>query len=198
MTVPSSWFEERPERSIVSVQEVRQDEADFGPQIVVEVLPLGETVNRPLFFSAKNPTSPRSKWQKFLRAWKDIGVVASSADDLIGKIVMIEQVPQTFKINGDTVESTFPKPIKTYASEADAIPDLDELNQGSVDEATAVTETSTEPVSGITDEMVDTAATVYEALGGEDNQFLGVAESSYPGVDASALLDAVKARAAEG
>jgi len=191
-TVPSSYFEEQPQRLICSVQEVREQEGDFGPQIVVEILPLGESVNRPLFFSASNPTSSRSKWQKWLKSWKNVGVKPTSADDLVGKIVMLEEVVNQYKIDGDTVESSLWKPVKVYDSETDAIPDLDEISQGatpSVDE-TMSAEEDVKQLTEITDELVEQASGVYEALGRDDEKFLRVAESSYS-VDPQELLDAI-------
>lgn len=181
MTIPSSWFEEQPERLISSIQEIREEESDFGRQIIVEILPLGESVVRPLFFSAKNPTSPRSKWQKWLKTWKDVGVTPSTADDLLGTIVMFEQVPRTYKIDGETIESVFWKPIKVYDSEADAIPDMDRLQQGATpsEEDLEVGQGHDEDSAGLTDELVAKAKGVYQALGEDDEKFMKVAESSY-------------------
>jgi len=194
MTVDNKWFNEQPERYIGSVQEVREQEGDYGLQIVVEVLPLGESVARPIFFSASN--SPRSKWIKWLKTWADLGVRPEGPDDLVDKIVMLENVPRTYTIDGETRESNFYKPVKLYDSETDAIPDLDELREsGSMSTSSDSASPSPEAAPAqeeITDELVEQARVIFESLGSDPDKFLGVASSSW-NVDAEQLLEAVQA-----
>lgn len=193
MTISQSYFEERPERMVCSIQDIREQDGDYGNQIVVEVLPVGESVARPIFFTAS--TSPRSKWIKWLKAWQDVGIKPEGPDDLIDTIVMLEQVVQSYTIEGESVDSTFWKPVKTYDSEADAMPDADRLRQGatpSVEESMESDAVAPEGPAEITDDLVEEARGVYEALGSDDEKFMSVAESSYEGYDLDALLEAVK------
>jgi len=189
MPISADYFKVPKEFLIGILSDVREDEGKFGPQIVVELTPLGETNPRFAWFNARTAHGRRSKWQEFLTNLRKINVDTSDANKLIGLVLKIELVENSF-INDEGIEQSYDKwvPRRVYASESDALEDLAAMEIPDVPGPTIPV-----PIAptGIDPKSLEDAQRVWKAVEHNEDVFRSVAVSSWPDVDVEELLKAL-------
>jgi hypothetical protein len=203
MPLDNAYFKEPLEYITGSVQSVttKDSERGFGKQIVVEFLPIGETVNRLIFFNADKAMNRRSGWQQWIRSFKSIGVNLTGPNDLEGKFFTFQLIMQNFQIEGKDVTKDFWKPVRAHATEDDAqAASIEYAEKASEAAATGpeAAESEAQPVVApaqpqFTKDFLNSALTIYKGVGQNVDTFMVVVKQTYPGLDYDALLAAVKA-----
>lgn len=185
MPISTDFLKVPTEYMIGQVIDLREDEGDYGPQLVVEFLPLGAEEPRLKWYNAATAHGRRSGWQRFLKALRAVGVDTTDPNNIIGAIVKIQLVENSFTV-GPGEERTYDvwKAIRLYDTETEALEDLAEITE-------AQGESTTPAPSGIDPDVLEAAKTVFTALGKNVDAFTPVAASSWPGVDTKALVAAV-------
>jgi len=184
MPISNDFLKVPTEHMIGQVIDLREDEGDYGPQLVVEFLPLGAEEPRLKWYNAATAHGRRSGWQRFLKALRAVGVDTTDPNNIIGAIVKIQLVENSFT-GTDGEERTYDvwKAVRLYESETEALEDLAEITEAQGE--------STPAPTGIDAEILEAAKTVFAALGKNVDAFTPVAASSWPGVDTKALVAAV-------
>lgn len=184
MPISTDFLKVPTEYMIGQVVDLREDEGNYGPQLVVEFLPLGADSPRLKWYNAATAHKRRSGWQRFLKALRAVNVDTTDPNNIIGAILKIQLVENSF-IGADGEERTFDvwKAIRLYESETEALEDLAEITEAQGE--------STPAPTGIDPEILEAAKTVFVALGKSVDAFKPVAASSWPGVDTEALVAAV-------
>jgi len=190
MPISMDYFKVPKEFIIGGISDIREDEGQFGPQIVLEITPLGETTPRLKWYNAQTATNRRSGWQRFLKGLREIGLDTTSRETIINQIVKIEMVESSFT-TAEGEDRTFDvwKPVKLYTSESDALEDLAAM------EIPDVPGPSSEPApatpTGIDPKSLEDAQRVWKAVEHDEDVFRSVAVSSWPDVDVDELLKAL-------
>jgi hypothetical protein len=201
MPLPKAYFEEGPEIVFASINDISLNtEGEWGPSIVVTAVPIGETVERLLFFKAESASGRRSAWQRFLRNFRNTGMEVTSGDDLIGdQVYRFQIVTESYEFSGEVREKDIWVCKEVYQNEEAALEDFlaHQANIGlGVEDEPVEAEPAEVSESGFSADFLKQAKQMYEASGGDDN-FLQIAELSYEEVTseetAKALLAAIKA-----
>jgi len=184
MPISNDYLKVPTEYMIGQIVDLREDEGDYGPQLVVEFLSLGAEEPRLKWYNAATAHGRRSGWQRFLKALRTVGMDTTDPNNIIGAILKIQLVENSFT-GTDGEERTYDvwKAVRLYESEAEALEDLAEITEAQGE--------STPAPTGIDPEILEAAKTVYAALGKNVDAFKPVAASSWPGVDTEALVAAV-------
>jgi len=188
--IPESWLEPKPEVIIGRITDIRPDEGEYGRQIVVEIQPVNEQTPRILFFRGDNPTSPRSKWQRWLKALEEVGI-PRDLDKMIGTIARFECLISYHNINGEERMSQFWKPTNVYPDEESALTAaLAEF--GEVDN---VDTAAIQAAAQIPDDVRTGVKALWDALDGVPNredQFKNLVSTQYPDYPVADLMALVK------
>lgn len=194
MPIPSRAYDKPEEYFIGQITEIRDDpEGRFGPQVVVEITPLGEMNPRIKGFNNEGDkayTSRRSGFQKFLKWMRKVGLPEKT--DPTGKIVKIQLISRESEIDGEMREWDDWKTVKIYTNESDALEDLQAMEANTVSESTEPTVQAAQALGGITVEILTEAKAAWDVLKNETT-FRSIAPGSYKGVDVDALVAAIKA-----
>lgn len=185
MPISNDYLKVPTEHMIGQIVDLREDEGDYGPQLVVEFLPLGAENPRLKWYNAATAHKQRSGWQRFLKALRAVDLDTEDQNNIIGAVVKFQIVMNSFT-GSDGEERTYDvwKAVRLYESEAEALEDLAEITE-------AQGESATPAPTGIDAEILEAAKTVFAALGENVDAFTPVAVSSWPGVDTKALVAAV-------
>jgi len=176
------YFKKRQEFIIGQITNLSLTEQEYGPRIVVEITPIGETTPTLLFFSAS--THRRSKWQRWLSMMRKLNPNINSANDLIKQIVKLELIEETYNVEGNSQISEFWVPRKIYTSEAEALADSDFVPAG---ERLGLRPTETK--AALPPEIVMAAKALYANLH-DVNAFRIVAGQSWPQYNVEELIAA--------
>jgi hypothetical protein len=100
LPLDKKYFTAAPETLDGTIVDIRDGEMTFTdkvsgeektePRFFVEIAAIKGNFSRNVPFSSKNPTHRNSKWMKWLKMFKAVGVKVGSADDLIGKSFKFE------------------------------------------------------------------------------------------------------------
>jgi len=194
MVLPKDIFKEAPDFFFGNINDMRTVDGDFGEQIEIDLLGIGESAPRKIWFPTSSAQHRRSNWQKWLKAFAEIGLSVKSEKDLVGKYVQFQIVTLAYDIQGRHIEKDFYKPLKLFLDEgacAEAMLEATGELAGTTP-AENVASPKASKKSGIPDEIVAQAKAVYENIGKNDATFAAVAASSWPKYDADELLKAVQ------
>lgn len=182
MPISNDYLVVPSEHLIGVIADLRDETGDYGPRIVLELMPLGEENPRFKRFNAETARSRRSGWQRMLKGLRNLGVDTSDANNIIGLIVNYQMIENVFT-DDQGEERTYDtwKPVKVYENEAAALVDLAAIADAAP--------SAPIPTSGIPAEVLESAKAVWTAMGGKEDAFRAI---SWPeGVDVDDLVKAV-------
>lgn len=184
MPISSDYLAVPSEHIIGVIADLRDETTEFGPKIVMEVMPLGEENPRFKRYNQDTARSRKSDWQKMLKKFRLLDVDTSDANNIIGLIVNFEMVEHTFEDRDTGEERSYDtwKPVRVYENESDALVDLAAIADAAPAESTPV-------ISGIPAEVLESAKAVWAAMDGKEDAFRAI---QWPeGVDVDDLVKAV-------
>lgn len=193
MPLSKEYYKKPQECIIGQLTDMREDTGRFGPQVIVEVTPLGEMNPRMKGFNNTDGKAfgRRSGFQKFLSGFRKLGFDPASTE-LIGKIVRVDLISASFTNDqGDEQDYDIWKVTKVYPNESDALEDLQAME--STSPATEPMVQAAESLGGISVDVLTKAKTVWQAMNQDEAAFKSIAPGSWPGVDVDALITAIKA-----
>jgi len=185
MPISNDFLKVPAEFMIGQIVDLNEGEGNFGPQIIVEFLPLGAENPRLKWYNALTAHKQRGGWQRFLKTLRTVNVDTDDQNNIIGAVVKIQIVMAPPFIGDDGEERTYDiwKAVRLYESEAEALEDLAEITEAQGE--------STPAPTGIDAEILEAAKLVFTALGKNVETFTPVAAETWPGVDTKALVAAV-------
>ena len=193
MPIPSRAFDKPEEYIVGQITDIRDDpDGRFGPQVVVEITPLGEMNPRIKGFNNEGDkaySSRRSGFQRFLAWMRKVGLPEKT--DPTGMIVKTQLVGRTGEIDGEERSWDDWKVVKIYTNESDALEDLQAMESTAPSTEPAVQ--AAEALGGITVDVLTKAKVVWSAMNQDEAAFKSIAPGSWPGVDVDALITAIKA-----
>jgi hypothetical protein len=183
MPISSDYLAVPSEHIIGVITDLRDEVTEYGPKIVMEVMPLGEENPRFKRYNQDTARSRKSDWQKMLKKFRILDVDTSDANNIIGLIVNFEMVDHTFEDRDTGEERSYDtwKPVKVYENEAAALVDLAAIVESQPESAA--------PVSSIPAGVLGNAKLVWAAMDGQEDAFRAI---SWPeGTDVDELVKAV-------
>lgn len=185
-----SLFQEAPDIVIGKITDVGVQSGDYGPQVVIELTPLGGQLPRTIYFAAK--ATRQSKWRRWIssknQGWPSVGVTPTKKEDLLGIIAKFKLEDSEYTIpNRDTGEdeirtSTFWRPMAVFTDESSAMKDPDYKEAGDeipfddVDDSSAAAEPADFPSAA----LLEKATQLWDAL--DKDVFRNLAVESWPEV----------------
>jgi hypothetical protein len=190
----SKDFYKKPQECIIGqLSDMREDTGQYGPQVIVEVTPLGEMNPRMKGYNNTDGKAfnRRSGFQKFLAGFRKLGVDPETTE-LIGKIIRVDLISASFTNDqGDEQDYDIWKVTKIYSTESDALDALQAMESSAPSTEPVIV--AAEALGGISVDVLTKAKTVWGAMNQDEAAFKSIAPGSWPGVDVDALIAAIKA-----